>query len=143
MKFGYPPKPLPITDGVLSSIPITKGEQIIVTSVPASEPSSDPAPASLKQLNETLSAPSPHSAQARTPVIPGSTSQGSSSESVRLPGRDAGFLQLRVVPDDNSCLFSAIGVVFNGGIEAAGNIRRIVADEIQRDEENWSEVVLG
>lgn len=47
-----------------------------------------------------------------------------SSESVALPGRDAGFLQLRVVPDDNSCLFSSFGVVFEGGVEAAQKLRR-------------------
>jgi ubiquitin thioesterase OTU1 len=62
---------------------------------------------------------------------------------VALPGRDAGYLQLRVVADDNSCMFSALGVVFEGGVEAAGKMRRIAADEIQRDADTWSEVVLG
>ena len=46
-----------------------------------------------------------------------------SSHSVRVPG-DGGFLQLRVVPDDNSCLFSAVALVFEGGIESAQQIRK-------------------
>ncbi|KAI9634711.1 uncharacterized protein MKK02DRAFT_16490 [Dioszegia hungarica] len=146
VKYGYPPKAIPATNGPLSSIPITRGEQIIVTSVPptaAPEPATNapvaptPTPGpSIKHLNETISAPSPHPAQPRPASQP-------SAESIPLPGRDAGYLQLRVVPDDNSCMFSALGVVFEGGMEAAGKLRQVAADEIRRDAETWSEVVLG
>lgn len=125
VKFGYPPKPLPVTSGTLSSIPITRGEQVIVTSVPATTtlpqsqpqpPTREPTPApSTKAVNQTLSAPSPLS-ESDIPV--------ESAESVALPGRDAGFLQLRVVPDDNSCLFSAVGVVFEGGVEGGKGLRK-------------------
>lgn len=118
VKFGYPPKPLPATSGLLSSIPITRGEQVIVTSAPsAAAPSSRPEPTpppSIKPLNQTLSAPTPPSAANEVEV---------GEESVALPG-DAGYLQLRVVPDDNSCLFSALGVIFEGGIESAQKLRR-------------------
>lgn len=116
VKFGYPPKPLPATSGLLSSIPITRGEQVIVTSAPsaaAPPPRPEPTPPpSIKSLNQTLSAPTPPSAANEV-----------GEESVALPG-DAGYLQLRVVPDDNSCLFSALGVVFEGGIESAQKLRR-------------------
>jgi ubiquitin thioesterase OTU1 len=61
---------------------------------------------------------------------------------VELPGGN-GFLELRVVPDDNSCLFSAIGVVFLGGIESAGDLRGVVVDAIRKDPETYSEVMLG
>jgi ubiquitin thioesterase OTU1 len=40
-------------------------------------------------------------------------------------------------------MFSALGVVFEGGMEAAGKLRQVAADEIRRDAETWSEVVLG
>jgi ubiquitin thioesterase OTU1 len=40
-------------------------------------------------------------------------------------------------------LFSAIGVVFEGGIEAAQRLRKVVVDEIRRDPDSWSEVILG
>jgi len=61
---------------------------------------------------------------------------------VKLPG-DNGFLELRVVPDDNSCLFSAIGVVFLGGIDSAQELRRVVVDAIRKDPDTYSEVMLG
>lgn len=61
---------------------------------------------------------------------------------VTMPG-DLGTLELRKVPDDNSCLFSAIGVVFEGGIEAAGKLRKVVVDAIRKDPETYSEVMLG
>jgi len=84
-----------------------------------------PAP-SIKATNEALSAPSRLTpqpvSQATTPKAGG---EGGAT-SVELPG-DNGFLELRVVPDDNSCLFSAIGVVFLGGIESAGDLRGVVA----------------
>jgi ubiquitin thioesterase OTU1 len=77
--------------------------------------------------------------QASTPKV-GGGNEGTTS--VELPG-DNGFLELRVVPDDNSCLFSAIGVVFLGGIEIAGDLRRVVVDAIGKDPDTYSEVMLG
>jgi ubiquitin thioesterase OTU1 len=102
-------------------------------------------------VNETLSAPSPL-CEADIPI--------ESSTSVALPGRDAGFLQMRVVPDDNSCLFSALGVVFEGGVEGGKGLRKgksfmgwiigqrlpsglVVAGAIRDDPATYSEVVLG
>ncbi|WVQ96539.1 hypothetical protein IAU59_003644 [Kwoniella sp. CBS 9459] len=166
IKYSYPPKPLPETTGNLSTIPITKGEQIIVTSNPnlsssssssnsagtsqqtASTSSSTPATApSLKAFNDTISAPTPIVSQQSSYRPESPLAQNDipveSSESVALPGRDAGYLQLRVVPDDNSCLFSAIGVVFEGGIEAAQKLRKVVADAIREDPFTYSDVMLG
>jgi hypothetical protein len=34
-------------------------------------------------------------------------------------------------------------VVFEGGIEAAQRLRKIVIDEIKSDSDSWSEVILG
>ncbi|WWD18666.1 hypothetical protein CI109_103119 [Kwoniella shandongensis] len=148
LKFGYPPKLLPETSSTLSTIPITKGEQIIVTAVPAppapstsAPPKAEPTPApSIKAINDSISAPTPHTAD--SPLAQNDIPV-ESAESVALPGRDAGFLQLRVVPDDNSCLFSAIGVVFEGGIEAAQQLRKVVADAIRDDPFTYSDVMLG
>lgn len=143
VKYSYPPKPLPAS-GLLSSIPITRGEQIIVTSLDPKPAVDSPAVAPpIKARNEALSAPSPHSARATTPVVPGEPVVEGGAESVPLPGRDAGYLQLRVVADDNSCMFAALGVVFEGGVEAASKLRQVAADEIRRDPESWSDVVLG
>lgn len=154
---------------MLSAIPIGRGEQLIITSNPdassshrtigSSSSNTAPAPESaakdavptpppsVKAINAVLSAPSPHiSTPAQTvtpPSAPKPQTPSSTGDAVALPGRDAGHLVLRVVPDDNSCLFSAIGVVFEGGIEAAQRLRKVVVDEIRRDPDSWSEVILG
>lgn len=65
----------------------------------------------MKVQDAAISAPTPP--QAAAP----------SGDSVTLPG-DAGTLELRVVPDDNSCLFSAIGIIFEGGIKGGEGLRR-------------------
>jgi len=77
-------------------------------------------------------------------------------------------MQHRIVPDDNSCLFSSLGIVFKGGFSdsisrelrqsefvcfganeyyltiALDNSRGlVVAEEIRKDEIEYPEVVLG
>lgn len=49
----------------------------------------------------------------------------------------------RIVPDDNSCLFSSVAIVFEQNIGKAQEIRKIVADEIRGDMVAWSEAILG
>ncbi|KAJ9122513.1 hypothetical protein QFC22_001942 [Naganishia vaughanmartiniae] len=51
----------------------------------------------------------------------------------------------RVVPDDNSCLFSAIGLVFKGHYDAGitKELRQVVVDAIRKDPVNFSDVMLG
>lgn len=131
VKFGYPPKPLPETAGRLSTIPLTRGEQLIVTSLPPKSPQQQRRRRpSVKELDAQLSAPSPPrdrsaprpSALAESPLAEGDIPV-ESKNTVRLPG-DAGYLLHRVVPDDNSCLFSAIGVVFEGGMGKAQELRK-------------------
>ncbi|KAK6907976.1 ubiquitin thioesterase OTU1 [Kwoniella mangroviensis CBS 8886] len=167
LKYSYPPKALPDSNNQqkLSTIPITKGEQIIVTSLPPATSSAQsstsastsstkvgpgttakiPTPApSIKPTNESISAPSPiHSPPRPESPLGQNDIPLETNDSVALPGRDAGYLQLRVVPDDNSCLFSAIGVVFEGGIEAAQKLRKVVADAIRDDPFTYSDVMLG
>ncbi|KAL1413133.1 ubiquitin-specific protease otu1 [Vanrija albida] len=147
IKYGYPPKPLPDTAGRLSTIPITRGEQLIVTAVPPTIKSPRLRRPSVKEQDAALSAPSPPRDKPApkpqlSPLEDGDVPV-EASESVKLPGLDAGYLQLRVVPDDNSCLFSAIGLVFEGGIGAAQSLRKVVADAIKADPVNYSDVILG
>nr|KIR84278.1 ubiquitin thioesterase OTU1 [Cryptococcus tetragattii IND107] len=148
-KYGYPPKPLPSSAGPLSSIPIGRGEQLIVNSVPSGS-SSKKAPVIAQSPSTIVPAPVASNRTNAPPILAAplvsnaSQDQGAEGgESVALPGRDAGYLQLRVVPDDNSCLFSAIGIVFEGGIEAAQKLRTVVANAIKDDPFTYSEVMLG
>lgn len=51
---------------------------------------------------------------------------------------------LQVVPDDNSCLFRAVGLVLApGDLDASITLRRVTAGAIQADPETYSEVLLG
>jgi hypothetical protein len=122
VKLGYPPKPLPERSGPLGSL-ISRGEQLIVVAVPRKSPRAARRP-SVKELDAVLSAPEPlperASSGTRLAAQVGRTGTAEGT-SVRTP---AGVLELRVVPDDNSCLFSAVGVVFEGGIEAAQGLRK-------------------
>ncbi|KAG7566880.1 hypothetical protein FFLO_01381 [Filobasidium floriforme] len=170
LKLGYPPKPIPsstLAETQVSTIPITKGEQVIVSAVPSTSTSASrgvnnaasqdtkptslnaaPQPRSQSQPKPPVSAPTKStvntlsnssSTSASTPVAP-----AGKETTVDLPG-GAGIMQHRIVPDDNSCLFSSIGVVFKGGYSESvtNQLRQIVADEIRKDEFEYPEVVLG
>ena len=49
----------------------------------------------------------------------------------------------RIVPDDNSCLFSSIGYCVRQGREAAAEMRSLVAQAVVTDPISWNEAILG
>lgn len=49
----------------------------------------------------------------------------------------------RIVPDDNSCLFSSIGYCVRQGRMAAADMRSLVAQAVIADPISWNEVILG
>ncbi|KAI9346377.1 hypothetical protein BD770DRAFT_396523 [Pilaira anomala] len=54
-----------------------------------------------------------------------------------------GFLTLRVMDDDNSCLFRSIGYVLKRDTTISSDLRQIIAKEIQSDPNTYSDVTLG
>ncbi|TCD61674.1 ubiquitin-specific protease otu1 [Steccherinum ochraceum] len=115
-----------------------KGEPLIVNSKLGAE-SRTPEP----------SAPAPTSIAPPASQLPmpefngGAASSGSNSspESVEIsPGQ---FLVHRIVPDDNSCLFSSVALVFLQDQNKAQSVRKIVADAIKEDMVTWNEAILG
>jgi ubiquitin thioesterase OTU1 len=61
---------------------------------------------------------------------------------LRTPPNDS-YLIHRVMPDDNSCLFRAIGkCVLGNDIDPMTELRSVVAQRIQADKDRYSEVVL-
>ncbi|CAE6463330.1 unnamed protein product [Rhizoctonia solani] len=133
LKSGYPPKPLTLIPELpLSSLGLQKGDQITVTVKPGSlsttaEPRSTSAPLSAPQ--SVASAPAPRA------------SVGAADDS--FVETDVGSLIHRVVPDDNSCLFSSVAIVFGHGMTAAQKMRSIVVNAIKNDPETYPDVVLG
>lgn len=61
---------------------------------------------------------------------------------VAVPER-GGTLVLRVMPDDNSCLFRAFGSAALGGVDSVVELRSMVADAIQAAPHLWNELMLG
>lgn len=60
-------------------------------------------------------------------------------------GENIGMLLKKVVPGDNSCLFTSIGFVINGKVDpACGNyMRSLVASAVEQDPDEFSEAILG
>ncbi|KAF9218339.1 OTU-domain-containing protein [Gyrodon lividus] len=128
IRSGYPPQTLALIPELpLSSLGLKAGEQIIVNQkVPS--PTRGPLPPAASRVP-----PAP----VRKPDAP-SVSTGPAS----VP-TSSGVLIHRVVPDDNSCLFSSVALIFEQDIAKAQKIRQIVADGISKDIETYSEAILG
>ncbi|KAL8973355.1 MAG: hypothetical protein Q9183_000048 [Haloplaca sp. 2 TL-2023] len=60
---------------------------------------------------------------------------------IMLPSRGAKVV-LRIMPDDNSCLFRAFGSAFFGIMDNMTELRSIIASHIQDNSDKYSEVVL-
>lgn len=54
-----------------------------------------------------------------------------------------GKIVLRVMENDNSCLFRAVGYLIMGKIDTANELRSLVAQTIQNDPTTYSDAVLG
>ncbi|PPQ89147.1 hypothetical protein CVT25_006519 [Psilocybe cyanescens] len=147
LKSGYPPRALTIVPELpLQSLGLQRGDQIIVSEAPVEQaaparpqPSSPPARAPLAPAStqaRAAAAPTPRSAPVQTsPPV-----QTTGPDSVEV---DGSFLIHRVVPDDNSCLFSSVALVFEQSITNAPQMRKIVADGIRNNPETYNEAILG
>ncbi|KAJ2952187.1 hypothetical protein O0L34_g4467 [Tuta absoluta] len=122
---GFPPKPLDITDDnkKLPEIGLKTGETLIVEEKVSS------AIDNIK--NEEKS---------KLPVENGSTITHETIGPCR-----PGILMKKVVPSDNSCLFTSIGFVLNGQIDTSAHtlMRQIIAMEVASDHDTYNEGVLG
>jgi ubiquitin thioesterase OTU1 len=128
VKFGYPPEPLAIADfdadSKLSDWGINlKGEQLLISDKapppPASSGASKAAPLSLT----------------RKPPPPGDAPE------IAMPSR-AATMVLRIMPDDNSCLFRAFNSAYFGAMDNMHELRSVVAQTIQAQPEKYSAAVL-
>ncbi|KAF9361464.1 hypothetical protein BGX34_007125 [Mortierella sp. NVP85] len=84
--------------------------------------------------------PSRESAPVETALS--SVLSSSGAEAIRI--RDEGFLVLREVADDNSCLFNAIAYTLDPSMKNnVKGLRQIVADAVETNPEEYTDVVLG
>lgn len=86
-------------------------------------------PSSTQKINKPLAlSRKPTSASLDAPQLP-------------VPSH-ASTLVLRIMPDDNSCLFRAFNTAFFGAMDNMTELRSIIAQNIQADKETYSAVVL-
>ncbi|KAF5380991.1 hypothetical protein D9615_004075 [Tricholomella constricta] len=151
LKAGYPPHALTIIPELpIESLGLKAGEQIIVSELPDSAAGSSAAvpPSatmnhgsnpfySASQVLETR-APVPVPAPASSFRPPPAQSNGPDYVET-----DGGVLIHRIVPDDNSCLFSAVSLLFEQSIDKAPEMRKIVAEGIRNSPEIYNEAILG
>jgi ubiquitin thioesterase OTU1 len=166
LKSGFPPQPLDIS-GFPASTKLTdtpykfNGEQIIVApgGLPGVHFAAPTASHSASMSNAPLSSTQPKtqatSSPSKKPQATSSTSKKSTPSlarkpnsvehdppEVRIPTR-GGKLVLRVMPDDNSCLFRSLSTCLLGNdLDGMTELRSIVAAAVQSDPETYNEVVL-
>ena len=157
VKIGYPPKPLLLhqyaATSKVSEIGINlDGEQLIVSprqvalgngnvTEPLSESvltnvdvKPDQGDGRSKKLEpRAAGAPPPLSLTRKPPLV--------DAPELPLPSH-ASTILLRIMPDDNSCLFRAFGSALFGDLDNMTELRSIIAQNIQTAPDVYSEVVL-
>ncbi|XP_067645271.1 ubiquitin thioesterase Otu1 [Eurosta solidaginis] len=147
---GYPPRPLDVTQNshCISTIGISSGETLIVEERPTTADTysleDDEALARRLQAEEEeeqlrqVVAETATSRNVNGPQPPNELPSGSS-------GNFNGILLKKVVPADNSCLFTSVRFVLNGKVDNDGSemMRHIIATEVAADPQEYNDAVLG
>ena len=152
VKYGYPPQSLPLEEyprsSKLSEIGvILDGEQLIVSEKAGATAliSSDPKIyAPLPKTKDTKPALSSSTRHTMVPQAPLSlTRKPPPTDAPELPlPTHSGTLILRIMPDDNSCLFRAFNSAFFGAMDNMQELRSIIAQTIQAQPDAYPAVVL-
>lgn len=170
VKCGYPPKPLDLDQyeatTLLSDVDVKlNGEQLLVTRADSGTNSGTPTsntvttkPQTNPLRNETSPSKPPNKAGSskvdhpsskaalEEPPVPLSLTRKEKKEMTDPPEVFVpdlgGTLVLRVMPDDNSCLFRAISLAVLSDLDAVTELRSIVAETIQKDPITFNKAVL-
>lgn len=146
---GFPPRPLDLAPSseqrTLEECGISSGETLIVE-----EKTEDPLQASLEDdeaLARRLQAEEEEE-QLREVVAAATAAEGTVNVDVPLAGSSGNFngiLLKKVVPADNSCLFTSVRFVLNGKVDNDGSemMRHIIAQEVAANPQEYNDAVLG
>ena len=140
IKGGFPPKPIDLSQGTntLASVGIQSGDQLIV---------STSGGGGITKGNDIVSVNRGH----RDPVMGGfnggsgsggGKSNSAGSDLVTAPCGNK-KLVLRVMEDDNSCMFRAVGYNMMKDADTMFELRMMVKDKIAADPETYSDAILG
>ncbi|KAM7355436.1 yod1 deubiquitinase [Cochliomyia hominivorax] len=152
---GYPPRPLDLAHNsqqrTLETCGISSGETLIVEEKPESEVATtaehcledDEALARRLQAEE-------EEQQLREVVAAATGANTNEIPDVDVPppgssGNFNGILLKKVVPADNSCLFTSVRFVLNGKVDNEGSemMRHIIAQEVAANPQEYNDAVLG
>lgn len=161
LRYGYPPQDLsfdsyPKTTQLSALSVKLDGEQVILNPNPPSAPSKkadSPFTIASKERSPNVAFQQSHKSPS-SKHNSGLTSGGlktrphsklrvmdQDAPEVPLPTHDATLL-LRIMPDDNSCLFRAFNTAFFGAMDNMHELRSIIAQYIQDHTETYSSAVL-
>jgi ubiquitin thioesterase OTU1 len=138
LKWNHPPVPLdPSLYGMSTLLKDTdlklNGASIIVIAQATGDPSER---IQEEELQAATSQSAPLSLQRKQ------ASALKDTPEVHVPDR-GGTIVLRVMPDDNSCMFRAVGsAVLSDSLDGMTELRSMVAQAIQRDPEQYNEAIL-
>ena len=158
VKHGYPPKPL-LLDVYEQSKKLAEiglnldGEQLIISekTEPIKKhaahttegPKSQGAHSQPSLPNGTSISSTTTAASSFAPVPLNRKPSSPSHEAPEIPMlTHASTMVLRVMPDDNSCLFRAFNFAFLGGMDNMHELRSIIAQTIQANRDKYTAVVL-
>ena len=170
IKYGYPPKPLRLEDypewSSISELDVKlDGEQLIVskrsaalsTQEPSQLPGNHDSAASSSSKGSGIITQSgalsgfSFEGVGEKPTFISTTSDNRDYLPTKEKNQDApeiplpthsSTLLLRIMPDDNSCLFRAFNSAYFGAMDNMTELRSIVAQNIQLDPEKYSAIVL-
>ncbi|KAI9886652.1 MAG: hypothetical protein M1823_001566 [Watsoniomyces obsoletus] len=146
VRYGFPPKVLPLFEGdankPLSSLNVRlNGEQLIVEAVEKDEldhkePEKSPEPSNNERQSSSPSQGLISLNRAKKPMW-------GTDEAPQIPIPTYGAtLVLRIMPDDNSCLFRAVGAGVTGTVDSMIELRALIALSIQMEPDIYTAVVL-
>jgi ubiquitin thioesterase OTU1 len=141
VKYGYPLKPLEL-DNYPSEQKITEieinlnGESLIVAQKEGTtRPATDGAPS--QPATSSRAAPS-------QPSMSPKPKENTADDPPEIASPEhAGTFVLRVMPDDNSCLFRAVGAAVMGDMDTMVELRSIIAGAIQSNPTEYTAAILG
>ncbi|KAJ5692092.1 hypothetical protein N7462_001515 [Penicillium macrosclerotiorum] len=140
IKYGYPDlKPLNLDDflpgRLISELEINLNcEQLIIAPRESAAP---PSAASASQPGFDAQKPSQQSSMPANPET-----LADDPPEIASPEHGGTFV-LRVMPDDNSCLFRAVGAAVMGDMDTMVELRSVVAGAIQANPAEYTAAILG
>ncbi|KAK9427935.1 hypothetical protein V1505DRAFT_378579 [Lipomyces doorenjongii] len=147
LRSGFPPKPLDLSNksAKIMELGVRSGDQLIVSTASSAVELPDEVRNLVAGFETSLPTSSP--APALDTSKPGNEfMQQKTDDSTRPPEVPCGpdnVVVLRVMDDDNSCLFRAIGYALLRNLDTMHELRSLVATAILEDPVEYPDVVLG